>query len=112
MITDEVIRTIYKLNRKPQKGLFKAQIEHLIDTLKKTHDVAINSEELILKDLEEESPFRVVLINKIMGIEEFERTMAVILPNCILFFSKETNDIHIHIKMPKMSFKDKLKSLF
>lgn len=103
MITDEVIREIYKTNKKPPKDLNELNIQEKLRMLSPYHDLTLDSEDLksaevIINDLEEFNPFRRFLVRSLHGILEFDRMMAFVFRNHILFLGKEDNQLRVHFK--------------
>lgn len=103
MITDEVIREIYKTNKKPPKDLNSLNLEEALHTLKAHHNLTLDSEdltkaEIIINDLEEFNPFRRFLVRSLHGVLEFDRMMAFVFRNHILFLGKEDNQLRVHFK--------------
>lgn len=103
MITNEVIREIYKKNKKPPKDLRDLNLEAALLTLKDHHNITLDSEDLskaevILNDLEEFNPFRRFLVRNLHGVLEFDRMMAFVFRNHILFLGKEDNQLRVHFK--------------
>lgn len=103
MITDQVIREIYKTNKKPPKDLNELNLPDALYLLKKNHNITLDSEDLtsaevILNDLEEFNPFRRFLVRSLHGILEFDKMMAFVFRNHILFLGKEDNQLRVHFK--------------
>ncbi|MDE6810770.1 MAG: hypothetical protein K2J15_00295 [Muribaculaceae bacterium] len=103
MITDEVIREIYKTNKKPPKDLSELNLPEALDILKEHHSLTLDSDdlskaEIIINDLEEFNPFRRFLVRSLHGILEFDRMMAFVFRNHILFLGKENNQLRVHFK--------------
>ncbi len=111
MITKSVISKIYKIHRKPPKDIAELKIPLMIDCLGKYHKFTIEGEELVIDSLCEGSPFHRIIMSRILGIEYFDRTVAIILPSCILFFAKCSDGAYIHIRPPKLSIFEKLSRL-
>ena len=57
--------------------------------------------EIVLKDVEEFSPFRRFLIRSLNAVLEFDKLIAFVFRNHILFLGKEDNQLHVHIKPEK-----------
>lgn len=97
MITDQVIKEIYKKMTKPPKDRSELRLGYFKDLLK-THNLRIDDDEIIISDLEEFNPFRRFLIRSLHGVLEFDKVVAFVFKNHILFLSKEDNNIRIHMK--------------
>ncbi len=106
MITDKVIKEIYKNYKKPCKNQQELQLPHFLDILKEHHNLSENNMEIIVNDLEEFNPFRRFLKRSIHAILEFDNIIAFVFRSHILFFSKDSNHIRVHMRP------DEPKSLF
>lgn len=103
MITDEVIREIYKTNRKPPKDLNELGLPEALYTLKDHHSLTLDSEDLtkaevVLNDLEEFNPFRRFLVRSLHAILEFDKMMAFVFANHILFLGKNDKQLRVHFR--------------
>ena len=103
MITDEVIREIYKTNKKPPKDLSELNLDEVMCTLKPFHDIKLSSDDLskaevILPDLPESNPFRRFLVRSLHAIIEFDHMFAFVFHNHILFLGKKDNQLRVHFK--------------
>ena len=98
MITDEVIKEIYKKYKKPPKSPDELNLDYFLNLLSEHHNVTVDDEEVIIKDLDEFSPFRMFLLRSLFGIIEFDTLIAFIFRSHILFFGKENNEMRVHIK--------------
>lgn len=110
MITKEIIKKLYKIHKKPVGyDIMLPQIEEFVKILTPVHHLSIEDGNLVLGDVDEKSIFKTIQVNRMCGIEDFDRNIALILPNSILFFNKENSGINLHIRMPKQSLFDKIK---
>lgn len=98
MITDSVIKEIYKKFSKPHKKPEDLRLDYFIPMLNEHHDLENDGFEIIIKDLEEYNPFRRFLIRSLNAVLEFDKMIAFVFRNHILFFGKEDNQLRIHIK--------------
>lgn len=103
MITDEVIREIYDKHRKPPKDLNELNLPEALYILKNHHNITVDSKnlneaEVIINDLEEFNPFRRFLVRSLHGILEFDKMMAFVFRNHILFLGKDDNQLRVHFK--------------
>lgn len=109
MITDKVIKEIYKRYSKPNRNREDLRLEYFLDLLKQYHNITLDDDEIIINDLEEMNPFRRFLIRSLNGILEFDSNVAFVFKNHILFLRKDNSDIRIHIKAaPKPNFFQRL----
>lgn len=109
MITQKVIDQLYKTFKKPPASADDLEIELLFAHLLDFHDISIdNQANLILGDLPETSPFRVIPLSHIHAIVEFENKIAIVMHSSIVFLNKTDARSHVHIRMPKQSIFDKI----
>lgn len=111
MITDRVIKEIYKKYSKAAKSPEDLNLSYFIEVLKPNHNIKVDKNEVIFEDQEEFSPFRRFLIRSLNGVLEFDRQVAFVFPNHILFLGKESDDMRIHMK-PFEEKKSFLRRLF
>ena len=98
MITDNVIKEIYKKFGKPHKNPEELRLNYFIPMLSQHHAIESDGFEIVIKDLEEFNPFRRFLIRSINAVLEFDKMIAFVFRNHILFFGKEDNQLRIHMK--------------
>lgn len=98
MITDEVIKEIYKKFKKSGQPREKLNLDYYIDLLSKHHNITSDDMEIVIRDLEEFNPFRRFLIRSLTAVLEFDKNIAFVFRNHILFMALETPDIRVHIK--------------
>ncbi|MDE7412214.1 MAG: hypothetical protein K2N05_00285 [Muribaculaceae bacterium] len=102
MITDEVIKEIYKIYGKPHKNREELQLDYFIDMLSPFHDLKIvDDDEIVVENLEEFNPFRRFLIRGLHAVIEFDRYVAFVFQGHILFFGKEDNSLQVHMRPEK-----------
>ncbi len=101
MITDKVIKEIYRKFSRPPKDREELQLDYFIPLLQENHNLSVDDDEIILSDLEEFNPFRRFLIRRVCGILEFTKFIAIVLPTHILFLGKDDKAMRIHMKPAK-----------
>ena len=101
MINETVINEIYKKFGKPPKNNEDLRLDYYIPLLNSHHSIESDGFEIIVKDLEEFNPFRRFLIRSLNGVLEFDKMVAFVFKNHILFFGKEDNQMRVHIKSHK-----------
>ncbi len=101
MITDNAIKEIYKKFNKPLKNREDLQLDYFLPILKEFHSIEVSDEEIILNDFEEYNPFRRFLIRSLNAVLEFDKMIAFVFRNHILFLGKEDNQMRVHIKPEK-----------
>ena len=112
MITKKIINKIYRKYNAPVGEDIKPQLESVAEYLKGKHQIVLKNDIVELSDLSEDSPFRRIPIDRIYGLVNFEKAVAIVLPTCILFLSKENSNINIHIRLPKETIMEKIKNVF
>ncbi len=98
MITDRVIKEIYKKYNKPAKNTGDLHIDHYAGMLAANHNIKFTDREVIFEDQEEFSPFRRFLLRSLNAILEFDRHVAFVFSNHILFLSKDSDDMRVHMR--------------
>lgn len=101
MITDQVIQEAYRKFKKPPKNPEELNLDYFLGLLSKHHNLRQFDGEIFIEDLEEFSPFRRFLIRSIHAVLEFDKMVAFIFRNHILFFSKEDNQLRVHMRPEK-----------
>ncbi|MCH5223617.1 MAG: hypothetical protein J1E82_06205 [Muribaculaceae bacterium] len=103
MINESVINEIYKKFSKPHKKESDLRLDYFIPLLNEHHSIESDGFEIVLKDVEEYSPFRRFLIRSLNAVLEFDKLIAFVFRTHILFLGKEDNQLHVHIKPEKPS---------
>ncbi len=98
MITDRVIKEIYKKYNKAAKNPEDLHLDHFIEMLAPYHHIRVNDKEVIFEDQEEFSPFRRFLLRGLNGILEFDRQVAFVFRNHILFLQKDSDDMRVPMR--------------
>ena len=101
MINETVINEIYKKFSKPNKKAQDLRLDYFLPLLSEHHTLESDGFEIELKDVEEYSPFRRFLIRSLHAVLEFDKLIAFVFINHILFLGKEDNQLHVHIKPEK-----------
>lgn len=101
MITNEVINEIYKNYNKPCKNKNDLNLPYFVELLAPFHTLTYDDTEVIVKGLDEFSPFRRFLIRGLYAVLEFDRNVAFVFKTHILFFSKVDNNLSVHFRPAK-----------
>ena len=109
MITEKVIKDLYKTYKKRPASADELDIgllfEHLIDN----HDFSIDDEaHLIINSFPTDSPFHRIALNHIHAIVEFEHKIAIVLHSSIIFLNKNDSRTYIHIRQRKPGIIDRI----
>lgn len=100
MINEAVIKEIYKKYKKPTEPS-KLNLPHIQKVLEKHNPIEIDEEMIILKKMDDFSPFKRFLIRRINTILEIDKMVAFVFPSHIIFVSEEDDNIHIHLRPEK-----------
>jgi len=101
MVTEQVIKEIYNKFNKPHKNDDELNLGYFLNILNKTHNIEICGNEIIIKSLEENNPFRRFLIRSLNTVLDFDNVVAFVFGNHILFLGKNDKSIRVHIKPEK-----------
>lgn len=98
MVTEKVIKEIYKKYSKPPVDSEELRIPYFLDILSQHHDLVYEDGEIRNKNLGEFDPFGRVLVRRLNAILEFDTVIAFVLDSHILFFERESSEMHVHFK--------------
>ena len=98
MVDEKVIQEIYKRYSKPHKKYEDLRLDYFLPMLEAHHRIENDGFEIVLKDVAEYNPFRRFLIRSLNAVLEFDKLIAFVFKNHILFIGKESNQLHVHIK--------------
>lgn len=98
MITQEVIREIYKSYNKPCKNEEELNLPYFIELLSPFHKLTLLDDKIIVEGLEDFSPFKRFLKRALYAVLEFDRNIAFVFKTHILFFSKNDKNITVHFR--------------
>lgn len=98
MITKQVIKDIYKEYRYPNKDIEELRLPYFLKMLEPHHHFTFDGTELVFDDMEEFNPFRRILIRNLHAILEFNKMVAFVFPNHILFLGKRSPELSVHFK--------------
>lgn len=98
MITKEVIQDIYKEYKKPHANREELRLPYFLELLAPHHKLEYDGDEIIFADMDEFNPFRRILVRNLHGIVEFDKNVAFIFPNHIMFLGKRSKELHVHFK--------------
>lgn len=108
MVTQDVIKEIYKKYSRPPKNTRDLRLPYFLDLLKENHNLELAEDEIINNNLDDLNPFRRFLIRRLTAVLNFEKVVAFAFDNHIIFFDKESPDMHVHFKPEKRSFLSRL----
>ncbi len=109
MITEKVIKRLYKTYRKRPDSADELDIGLLFEHLIENHDISIDDEaHLIINTFPPTSPFHRIALSRIHAIVEFEHKIAIVLNSSIIFLNKNDSKTYIHIRQTKPSLLDRI----
>lgn len=114
MITKKVIDTLYKKYHKLPKSIDCLDFGLLFDNIAEHHDISVDmdTDSLNLNGLGARSPFHKIPLSRIHAIVPFEEWVAIVLHSSIIFLNRNSSQVSVNVKPPKLSFIDKLKMSF
>ncbi|MBO5445615.1 MAG: hypothetical protein J5995_09800 [Muribaculaceae bacterium] len=98
MITNRVIKEIYRKFSNPSSKPEGTRLAYFIDKLAPMHHITMNADEVIFEDQDELSPFRRFLLRSLNGIIEFDSQVAFVFRNHILFLGKDSDEMRVHFR--------------
>lgn len=98
MITKDIIKDIYKEYNKPSTDPEELQLPHFLKVLEPHHKLKVEDDEIIFEDMNEFDPFRRILLRNLHAILDFNKHVAFVFPNHILFLGKRSPELHVHFK--------------
>lgn len=112
MITKQVIDELYKKYDKRPASPFDLNLSLLFEYAVDNHAINLDEEKVVINSIAPDSIFHSINLNHIHEIVEFEESIAIVLHSSIIFLNKYDNKSYVHIKTPKQSIWDKLKTKF
>lgn len=101
MINEDNIKEIYKKYSRPAKNEEELRIPYFVDLLAEHNPIKHTGKEIEIVNLEEFSPFKRFLIRSLNAIIEFDKMIAFVFKNHIIFLGKEDDKMHIHLRPEK-----------
>lgn len=74
------------------------RLDYFLPLVNENHKIKADDGEIIIEDLDEYNPFRRFLIRSLNTVLEFDKMVAFVFRNHILFVGKDSNEIRVHIK--------------
>lgn len=109
MIHRKVIDEIYRKYRKRPKNEKELHMHILTDVFGDMDILKIEGNEVIFIPKEPTDIERRLEISHIHGVIEFDRHVAIVLPASIIFITKTTGDINVHIKVERPSLLERIR---
>lgn len=103
MISEQVIKEIYKTNPRPPKNPEDLRLNDVLPLLSEHHQLSVDNAdlskaEIIINNLEEANPFRRFLVRSLHAVLDFDKMVAFVFKNHILFLGKEDGQLRVHFK--------------
>lgn len=111
MIQKKVIDTIYKKFRNRPASPDELNIPLLFEQLPEETQIEVDGNDLVINSVDSLSPFHRIPVNHIHAIIEFDEAVAIVLHSAIVFLSKETGAMHVHIREMKPGIIDRLRDI-
>lgn len=112
MITKKMIKEVYKKYHKKPKSVDCINVSLLFGDEMQMHDIEIVDDDIVINSLEPSSLFHKIALQRVYGIEEFEKSVAIVLHSSMIFLKKGAKDVAVHIKPQSISIWDRIKMLF
>ncbi len=111
MITKKVIEYIYRKYRRRPSSIDDLDTAPLLDEAFSSCGISIDNNIVTIAAVDPRSPFHVIDLNRVYGIERFEHEIAIVFHSSIMFLTADAH-ISIHVKEPPHSLWEKLRWWF
>jgi hypothetical protein len=101
MINEDAIKEIYKACSKSKNEKEDFNLPYFQGLLEEYNPIEIKDELVIIKNVDEFSPFKRFLLRSLKGVFEFDKTIAFVFNTHILFMEKYSDEVRIHLKPEK-----------
>ncbi len=112
MISKKAVEQIYKQYNKLPESPDCLDIILLFEGADPSHGIEIDGNDIIINSVEPWSPFNKIPLDRVYGIIDFEETVGIVLHSSIIFLSKRSNEVNVHLKQLEPTFMDRVKSMF
>ena len=112
MIHKKVIDAIYKKFKSRPASPDELDIPLLFEKLPEQAEIEIDGDNLVIGSIDQGSLLHSIPVSHIHAIIDFDEAVAVVLPNSILFISKDDGAMSVHLKALGSSVLSRLGSLF
>lgn len=109
MITQDVIKEIYKKYSKRPSSPDELNIPPLFEAVHPSHRIQLDEDKIVVNSIPATSIFHSIPLRNVNAILEFESHVAIVLHSSIIFLSKTDGRNFINFKPLERSFMDKLK---
>ena len=116
MITRKVIQTLYKKYRKLPESPDCLDMPLLFDYASHHHNITIDMDgpvdALVIRSIDPDSPFHRIPLERIHAIVPFEELVAIVLHSSIIFLSKRSSKVSVHVRTQPPSLFDRICDYF
>lgn len=116
MITKKVIQSLYKKYSKVPASPDCLDIALLFEYASIHHNVSIDMDgtvdALVINSIDPSSPFHRIALDRIHAIVPFEEWIAIVLHSSIIFLSRNSNKVSVHIRTLQPSLYDRISNMF
>lgn len=116
MITRKVIQTLYSKYRKLPESPDCLDMPLLFDYAAKHHNIVVDMEgpvdALVIGSISPESPFHRIPLERIHAIVPFEEWIAIVLHSSIIFLSRKSSKVSVHVRTETPSVFDRITDFF
>lgn len=112
MITKKMIKEVYKKYHTKPKTIDCLNVSLLFDDEMQMHEIEIVDDTIEINSLEPTSLFRKIALSRVYGIENFEKSVAIVLHSSMIFLKKGAKDVAVHIKPQPVGIWERIKMLF
>ncbi|MDE6438962.1 MAG: hypothetical protein K2L62_04840 [Muribaculaceae bacterium] len=111
MIQKKVIDTIYRKFRNRPASPDELNIPLLFEQLPEETQIEVDGTDLVINSVDAMSPFHRIPVSHIHAIIEFDEAVAIVLHSAIVFLSKDTGAMSVHLKDMKLGIIDRLRGM-
>ena len=116
MITRKVIQTLYKKYRMLPESPDCLDMPLLFDYASHHHNITIDMDgpvdALVIRSIDPDSPFHRIPLERIHAIVPFEEWVAIVLHSSIIFLSKRSSKVSVHVRTQPPSLFDRICDYF
>lgn len=116
MITKKVIQTLYKKYRKQPESPDCLDIPLLFDCASAHHNVTIDMDgpvdSLVIRSIDPDSPYHRIALDRINAIVPFEEWVAIVLHSSIIFMSRNSPKVSVHVRTDPPTLWERIKMMF
>ena len=114
MITKEVIKTLYKNYSERPDSVDCLDMSMLFETVGSLHNISVDIDTLMLKigSIDSRSMFHDILLSHIHAFVLFDEWVAVVLRASIIFLSRTSTSVYVHVKQLKPTLLDCVRGIF